>query len=136
MARLTSEEMLRAGEAVQARRAELGLTQIELTEKAHVGKDRVGVLERGEEWPQPRNERAIEEALAWEPGALRRIARGGSPAEEDTRPADTSGQRAATPYVGYGAEVWAALDGLMDDEDRHLVVQVALGQRARREHAS
>jgi transcriptional regulator with XRE-family HTH domain len=83
MARLTLEQRQRAGDAVADRRAELGLTQQELTQRAHVASDRVGEIERAGEWPQTRTRRALEEALGWKSGALLRIARGESqPADE------------------------------------------------------
>lgn len=82
MARLTAEERQRAGQAVQDRRADLGFTQQELTQLAHVASDRVGVVERAEEWPQTRTRKAIEDALQLKRGALLRIARGSALQDE------------------------------------------------------
>lgn len=79
MARLTPEERRRAGDAVEARRQELALTQHQLARRAHVASDRVGVIERAEEWPQTRTRKAIEAALGWREGTLLRIARGEDP---------------------------------------------------------
>ncbi|MGV7717835.1 helix-turn-helix domain-containing protein [Mycobacterium kansasii] len=71
--------LARVGSAVADRRADLGLTQRQLAEKAGVGLNTAALLERGQTFPQARNARKLEEALEWPRGALSAIRRGEKP---------------------------------------------------------
>ncbi|MFD0688920.1 helix-turn-helix domain-containing protein [Actinomadura fibrosa] len=69
----------RVAKYVVARRGSLGLTQEQLSERAGVTVKTIYNLEAGERWPQARTRSAIESALQWRPGDLRRIGEGLEP---------------------------------------------------------
>jgi transcriptional regulator with XRE-family HTH domain len=64
----------RAARAVEARRGELGLTQQQLADAAGVDIKTIGNLESRGRWPIARTRAAIEQALGWQPGEMKRIA--------------------------------------------------------------
>lgn len=70
---------MKVGDAVEARRLDLKLTQEGLAERAGVSSRTVHNLENAKTWPQTSNRRAIERALGWGPGSLQRIRDGGEP---------------------------------------------------------
>ena len=67
-------ELQRTGRAVAARRGQLGMTQQELADAAHVDLKTIYNLESGTRWPIARNRAAISAALGWEGDALAQIA--------------------------------------------------------------
>lgn len=73
------DELQKVGRAVAARRGELGKTQQELADAAHVDLKTIYNLESGSRWPIARTRAAISAALNWEGDALARIANGGEP---------------------------------------------------------
>jgi transcriptional regulator with XRE-family HTH domain len=68
--RVTKDELLRVGQAVSARRGELGLTQQDLADRAGVDLKTVYNLESGAHWPIAKNRGAVAIALGWLPDAL------------------------------------------------------------------
>lgn len=64
-----------AGERVQLARAQLGLNQNELADKAGVNPTTVSFLETGKRWPRVKSQLGITRALGWPDGELERIAR-------------------------------------------------------------
>lgn len=79
------------GEAVRARREELGLTQVELAQAANVSDTTVRVLETARRTNYRRgNLRAIARALRWPDDALDRIRAGRPPDEELAEPVKLS----------------------------------------------
>jgi transcriptional regulator with XRE-family HTH domain len=64
----------RAADAVEARRGELRMTQRELADAAGVDIKTIGSLEKRGRWPIARTRAAIERALKWPPGEMKRIA--------------------------------------------------------------
>ena len=63
-----------AGRAAEARRGELGMTQIEVAARASVDMKTLRSLETGERWPIAKNLVAISAVLGFAPGHLREIA--------------------------------------------------------------
>ena len=80
------DELQRVGRAVAARRGQLGMTQQELADAAHVDLKTVYNLESGTRWPIARNRAAISAALNWEGDGMIAIADGGTPVERGTAP--------------------------------------------------
>ena len=72
----------RAARALETRRGELRLTQQQLADAAGVDVKTVGSLEKRGRWPIARTRAALERAVGWPPGELKRIAD-----EEPTPPA-------------------------------------------------
>ncbi|MFI5506000.1 FHA domain-containing protein [Mycobacterium sp. NPDC051804] len=75
----------RAGEAVTARREELGYSARRLSDESGVSVDELDDLERGRNWPPAATREKIERALRWPSGTIPLVARGGEvPDDEDT----------------------------------------------------
>lgn len=71
-----------AGERVQLARAQLGLSQAELADKAGVNATTLSFLETGRRWPRLSSQIGITKALGWPDGELERIARSYAPEQE------------------------------------------------------
>ena len=65
-----------AGRVAEARRGELGMTQIEVASRAGVDMKTLRSLETGERWPIAKNLGAISAVLGLGPGYLREVADG------------------------------------------------------------
>ena len=72
---------MNVGEALVARRAELGLSRAAAAKKAGIDVGTLRSAELNERWPQDVNRAKIEQALGWAPGSLEAIRDGGEPAE-------------------------------------------------------
>lgn len=80
-----------AGERVQLARAQLGLNQNELADKAGVNPTTVSFLETGKRWPRVKSQLGITRALGWPDGELERLARSYVPERlDDDRRASVS----------------------------------------------
>jgi transcriptional regulator with XRE-family HTH domain len=74
MSRPTETGRRAAGRVVEARRGELGLTQIEVASKAGVDMKTLRSLETGERWPIAKNLWVISAVLGLDPLYLREVA--------------------------------------------------------------
>jgi predicted transcriptional regulator len=72
----SSAWLTRVGEAVRQRRLDLELTQREVARRAGLAVNTGSQLERGQNWPRETNQRKLEMALQWPPGALTALRRG------------------------------------------------------------
>ena len=72
---------MNVGEALFARRAELGLSRAAAAKKAGIDVGTLRSAELNERWPQDVNRAKIEQALGWAPGSLEAIRDGGEPTE-------------------------------------------------------
>lgn len=72
---------MNVGEALVARRAELGLSRAAAAKKAGIDVGTLRSAELNERWPQDVNRAKIEQALGWAPGSLEAIRDGGEPTE-------------------------------------------------------
>lgn len=66
----TRPDLQEVGDYVQTRRGHLGLSQVQLAERAGIDKGTVSRLETGATWPWSTKRAAIEKALGLQPGAL------------------------------------------------------------------
>ena len=73
----------RAGEAVTARREELGYSVRRLSDESGVSVEELEDLERGGSWPPATTREKIERALRWPSGTIPFVARGGEAPEDD-----------------------------------------------------
>ncbi|WP_431728655.1 helix-turn-helix domain-containing protein [Verrucosispora sp. TAA-831] len=73
------------GELVRQRREDLGLTVIDAAAAAGISRGTWINLEAGARKTLPHNYVGIEQALAWAPGSIRAIQRGGSPTPANAR---------------------------------------------------
>lgn len=80
MAAVTEDDAKRLGAAVRDARERRRLTQTELAEAVGVSLRTIGNVERGETAPQLRHRAALEAALHWTAGSVRRVLEGGRPA--------------------------------------------------------
>ena len=76
--------MARAGAAVAARRAELGISQRELARKRVITAPALIAFEKGRSWPRERTRHTLEELLQWPAGTIARI-RAGAAVPDATR---------------------------------------------------
>jgi pSer/pThr/pTyr-binding forkhead associated (FHA) protein len=80
----TTEGIVRAGAAVAARRAELGIAQRDLARNKILNAGALIAFEKGRSWPHKRTLAKLEEVLQWPPGMISRIRYGTGPADDDT----------------------------------------------------
>lgn len=105
---LGGPDIARAGDAVAARREELGYTPRRLSDDGVIGPGELEELERGRSWPPESTREKVERALRWPPGTITHVARGGEiPEDDDTELLSDSVQ--VEVMVDYAA---IALDGL------------------------
>ena len=88
--------------AVASRRAELGLTQVDVAERGEVSVDMIRNIEHVRRTPKrvkPATARALEYALQWEPGSVETALAGGDPvpASDRARLSPRTAASAATP---------------------------------------
>jgi len=95
----------------------LGLTQLQLAERAHVDPTTISTFFNGHHWPQARTRAKLETALEWPVGTLGDIAGGSKPpgAPKDTDADPVEAQIAAIPHLL--------------DEDRELFLKVYTTRR-------
>jgi transcriptional regulator with XRE-family HTH domain len=89
----TDPGVARAGNAVAARRAELGISQRELARRKIITASNLIAFEKGRAWPRERTRATLEELLHWPAGTIAAIRRG-APAPEvaaTARPEDDDG---------------------------------------------
>jgi transcriptional regulator with XRE-family HTH domain len=104
-----SNDRARTAAYVIVRRGQLGLSQQQLAELAHVDTKTINSLETGRRWPQPKTRARIAEALGWTARSLQDITDGGEPTLLDE--AGPPGEQAGDDQ--YLADIMADLD---DDE--------------------
>lgn len=73
------------GEAVAARRGELGLTQEEFAERGGFTTKTVQRLEKGSDAPRAKTLASIDKACSWIPGSARAVLDGGEPIVSPSR---------------------------------------------------
>lgn len=101
------------GRYVQVLRAELGISQAELAERAGVDKGTISRLETGHSWPWATKRALIEKALALKPGELARVRKEALAAAavvnlpEEIRPADVYEERIVASDLSYPEKVAA-----------------------------
>jgi hypothetical protein len=132
------------GRLVAQRRADRQLDQIGLARAAHVDAKTVRSLESGTRWPRDSTRTRIEHALAWDPGSIERIRRGGEPTavadggpgHKPPRPAGPTSRRHTEPrpaVAGLTSAATAMID-LLHSMDQ-LSDQLPESERAKLEHA-
>jgi transcriptional regulator with XRE-family HTH domain len=80
--------MARAGAAVAARRAQLGISQRELARQKVITAPALIAFEKGRSWPRERTRHTLEELLQWPAGTIARIRAGAAVADATRAPAD------------------------------------------------
>lgn len=96
------------------RRAELGLSQIEVAQRGPLSLDRVQSIEGAKRAKYRLGTLlALERALAWAPGSVEQILKGGGPLPADEPPADPMG----------------ATEAILDDMDRRVADMKRLSRR-------
>ncbi|MFC7328537.1 helix-turn-helix domain-containing protein [Marinactinospora rubrisoli] len=101
--------------ALDTRRDHLGMSLAEVAQAAGMTEQNLRNIRRGKTTPRPRTRRAIEAAVAWEPGSIDTVMDGGDPTIRPARAAD----------VGPAAEFHAVprADGFTD----HVMIAVIAG---------
>ena len=109
---VSTEGRRTAARAAEVQMGRLGLTQLQLAERAHLDPTTISTFFNGHHWPQARTRAKLEAALEWPVGALGEIAGGakppGGPRPTDADPVEA--QIAAIPHLL--------------DEDRELFLRV------------
>jgi transcriptional regulator with XRE-family HTH domain len=112
-----TEGIVRAGAAVAARRAELGIAQRDLARNKILNAGALIAFEKGRSWPHKRTLAKLEEVLQWPPGMISRIRYGTAASDDDTTAAMTNSVQA--PLMAQTVELAlgtlnAAMDNLPD----------------------
>lgn len=123
---------MNVGEALVARRAELGLSRAAAAKKAGIDVGTLRSAELNERWPQDVNRAKIEQALGWAPGSLEAIRDGGEPTTavddfadrvaRDLKPGDMARfseriSKAISPVAIQSEGLRAAVDALLPKID-------------------
>lgn len=101
---------------------QLGLTQMQLAQRARVDVSTLSTFFNGHHWPQARTRAKIEAALSWPVGTLQEIAAGGKP-PGDPKPADDDPVEAQLHAIPH-----------LLDEDRELFLRVYRTRRDEHTH--
>jgi transcriptional regulator with XRE-family HTH domain len=74
----------RLDHAIESRAIDLGLSYVELAERAGISDVSLRNFRKGRGNLRPRNQRRLENALGWTPGSIAAVLAGGAPTEEGT----------------------------------------------------